>query len=122
MTFFGVGNSSEWNLTARLGSLVKECEAEISLVPRRNDLLTSCLITTDANAVVSPVHNRMPVILTPEAVKLWLDKNSAVEELTAILTPADDDLLVSAAVSKSVNSPKNDGPECVEPAGVGDAE
>ncbi len=45
------------------------------------------IITTEANALVKPIHDRMPVILSPEAEKLWLAGNLPKEELLALLQP-----------------------------------
>ena len=79
-------------------------------------LLSCCFITTDANRTVSQFHDRMPVILAADAVDVWLDLKTPVEKIEALFAPAPDDLLDAVAVSKLVNSPKNDGPECIEPA------
>jgi putative SOS response-associated peptidase YedK len=78
----------------------------------------SCtLITTDANAVVGQVHNRMPVILDPGSFDRWLDPNEQrVDVLQALLVPLPDDSLTTYPVSKLVNNPKNQGPQCIEPA------
>jgi len=78
----------------------------------------SCtLITTDANAVVGQVHNRMPVILDPGSFDTWLDPNEQrAEVLQALLAPLPDDSLTTYPVSKLVNNPKNQGPQCIEPA------
>jgi putative SOS response-associated peptidase YedK len=77
----------------------------------------SCtLITTDANAVVGQVHNRMPVILAPGSFDRWLDPNEqGAEVLEAMLVPLPDDSLSAHPVSKLVNNPKNQGPQCIEP-------
>ena len=85
-------------------------------------LLTCCLITTDANGLVNPVHDRMPVILTQVAVGPWLDLATPADWLQELLASAPDDLLEAVAVSKTVNSPKNDGPKCIEPAGANPTE
>ena len=81
-------------------------------------LLTCCLITTDANGTVGPVHDRMPVILAGDVVGEWLDLATPADRLQDLLVPAAHDLLEAVAVSKMVNSPKNDGPECIEAADV----
>ena len=75
-------------------------------------------LTTDANVTVSPFHDRMPVILDRAAIDVWLDQATLADRLQELLAPAADDLLEAVAVSKLVNSPKNDGPECIEPAGA----
>ena len=77
----------------------------------------SCtLITTEANAVVSPVHNRMPVILDPGSFDRWLDPNEQDPKvLNALLVPLPDDWLAAHPVSKLVNNPRNESPRCIEP-------
>jgi putative SOS response-associated peptidase YedK len=77
---------------------------------------SSTLITTDANAVVGQVHNRMPVILDPGSFDTWLDPNEQrAEVLQALLAPLPDDSLTTYPVSKLVNNPRNQGPQCIEP-------
>ena len=76
---------------------------------------TFTILTTEPNELVSEVHDRMPVILPPDAVDDWLYVRSDPTELLAMLKPAADDLLVATRVSQRVNSVKNDDPECVEP-------
>ena len=70
----------------------------------------SCaIITTDANATLAPVHDRMPVMLAADAWDEWLDcEGSDVPELTRLLRPAPDDALELWPVSPRVNSARND--------------
>jgi putative SOS response-associated peptidase YedK len=56
----------------------------------------------------------MPVILDEKSVAEWLDGQSEVQELTDLLKPADERLLIATPVSTLVNSPKNEDPKCVE--------
>jgi putative SOS response-associated peptidase YedK len=78
---------------------------------------TFTIITTGANTVVSPIHDRMPVILADESVDRWLDpREEDLDSLREILAPAPDDLLTRLSVSPRVNSVKNDDPSCLEPA------
>jgi putative SOS response-associated peptidase YedK len=81
----------------------------------------SCtLITTEANGVVGPVHDRMPVILDLGGFGRWLDSNEdRVEALKAILVPLPDDWMTARPVSKLVNNPRNEFPRCVEPVSSG---
>ncbi len=77
---------------------------------------TFTIITTQPNGIVAPVHDRMPVILTGDAVDEWLDpQEDDPERLLALLQPAPDSLLVAKPVSQRVNSVKNDDPSCLEP-------
>jgi putative SOS response-associated peptidase YedK len=78
--------------------------------------MESCtIITTSANSATREFHDPMPVILDEKAVAEWLDAQSEVQELTDLLKPADEKLLIATPVSTLVNSPKNEDPKCVEP-------
>lgn len=72
------------------------------------------IITTDANDLVRPFHNRMPVILRPEDYDAWLNPESKPDELQSLLKPCPPDWLVASPVSKQVNNPRNDDPSCIE--------
>lgn len=74
------------------------------------------VLTTDANALVRPCHDRMPVILQPEDYNIWL--NPAVpgdEAAKALEHPLACESLESWPVSTVVNKPETDVPECVVP-------
>jgi putative SOS response-associated peptidase YedK len=78
---------------------------------------TFTIITTNANDVTSPVHDRMPVILQVDAVEEWLYREEKdLEKLQALLKPAPNDLLVPTMVSQRVNSVKNDDASLLEEA------
>jgi putative SOS response-associated peptidase YedK len=79
-------------------------------------LLTCAILTTEANELLRPVHDRMPVILDPTAFDLWLDQASQPDELTTLLRPCRAGEMESVAVGSKVNNQKYDGPECLEPA------
>jgi putative SOS response-associated peptidase YedK len=69
-----------------------------------------------ANALMRPIHERMAVILPPERYRLWFDPTEhSVEVLGPIMKPYDAGELEAFPVSTFVNSPKHDGPECIEP-------
>jgi putative SOS response-associated peptidase YedK len=82
-----------------------------------DDWLRSCtIITTDANALLAPIHDRMPVILPESVWGRWLDpENHDRDALARLLVPAPDDTLELWAVSERVNSPENNGPELLQP-------
>ena len=71
---------------------------------------TFLILTTSPNEVVSEVHDRMPVILSKENEKKWLDKYSSQDELLKMLNPYPSELMVSYTVSPMVNSVQNDSP------------
>jgi putative SOS response-associated peptidase YedK len=79
--------------------------------------IESCtIIVTEANAVIRPVHDRMPAILATEDFTAWLDpKNGDNESLTGLLRPAPPGDLTLEPVSKLVNSPRNEGAQLLEP-------
>ena len=74
---------------------------------------TFTIVTSGANGLIDPVHDRMPVILEDDAVDEWLYAGSDRESLLRLLRPARDDLLIATPVSQRVNSVKNDDPECL---------
>ncbi len=80
--------------------------------------IVSCsIITTDANDAVRPIHDRMPVVLPPDAWDEWLDPaNDDVEALHALLVPAPSELFTLTAVGDAVSNVRNDGPHLLDPA------
>jgi putative SOS response-associated peptidase YedK len=80
------------------------------------ELWTCTILTTTANKLMGSVHHRMPVILLPEAWDAWLDPdNKDVEQLTALLKPAPEELLALWPVDQAVSNPRNNRPELLEP-------
>ncbi|ESP89128.1 SOS response-associated peptidase [Candidatus Halobonum tyrrellensis] len=71
------------------------------------------VLTTEPNAVVSPLHHRMAVVLRPDAESDWLSGELGAE---ALRDPYADDAFRAYPVSTRVNSPANDDPSLVEPA------
>ncbi len=84
--------------------------------PDAAPLLSCTIITTTPNSLLEPIHNRMPVILDPDAYDLWLDtREQSPNELTGLLRPYPAEQMTAYPVSTTVNSPKNDSPACVAP-------
>lgn len=78
--------------------------------------LNSCaIITTTPNELLSPIHNRMPVILHPSDFETWLSNQTKADELNDLLKPFPDEYMKGYAVSTSVNSPSVDNSHLVEP-------
>jgi putative SOS response-associated peptidase YedK len=77
----------------------------------------SCvIITTAANELLAPIHDRMPVILPPGAWDRWLDPaNDDLAAIRALLVPAPSDDFEAYPVSTRVNDVANEGPELVVP-------
>jgi len=77
---------------------------------------TCTILTTDANQFMSEIHDRMPVILSPDDWKQWLNPElQSPEPLLPLLKPAPEDWLVRVPVSTLVNNPKNETPDCLKP-------
>ncbi len=80
-------------------------------------ILTCTIITTTPNSLMEKIHNRMPVILKPETYEPWLDPEpQEPESLDKLLKPYPASQMKAYAVSRMVNSPANDSPECIVPA------
>ena len=79
--------------------------------------IPSCaIITTEANELLSPIHDRMPVILSREMEDFWLDKSVAdPDALCSVLKPHPGNATEAHEVSSLVNFVANDGPEVLEP-------
>ncbi|HEV8292009.1 MAG TPA: SOS response-associated peptidase [Tepidisphaeraceae bacterium] len=77
---------------------------------------TATIITTNSNSLIEPIHDRMPVILMEEDYQCWLDATEREpDDLLSMLKPFPAEEMEALEVSKLVNSPKNEGPECIEP-------
>jgi len=85
---------------------------------RNGEEIRSCtIITTEANELVGEIHNRMPVILPAGDYDLWLDPELEEREaLTSLLGPYPSGDMEAYPVSRRVNRPSNNTPECIEPA------
>jgi len=81
-------------------------------------IIKSCtIITTAPNELMTPIHNRMPVILRPDDYAQWLDTAPRTpESLLPFIKPYPADEMTTYPVSTLVNSPQNDRAECVAPA------
>lgn len=77
--------------------------------------IESCtIIVTAGNELMQPIHNRMPVILSPEKWGTWLDAaNTNKQGLQTLLTQYPADEMTAWLVSTVVNSPRNNSEECI---------
>jgi putative SOS response-associated peptidase YedK len=89
--------------------------------PNGEEVDTATIVTTQANRLLAPIHDRMPVIVPSDAFNLWLDcANVDATTATALFAPAADALLEWYPVSKVVNRASNDSPELILPAPASD--
>jgi putative SOS response-associated peptidase YedK len=78
------------------------------------EIMESCtIITTNANELVSKIHDRMPAIIEPENYDDWLSPRFEKDSLLSQLKPFPKNKMLAYLVGKGVNNPKNDTPECL---------
>ena len=73
------------------------------------------IITTEANASVRPIHDRMPVILAPAQYAAWLDGNTDSSTLSPMLVPYPADAMTGFAVTDRIHSLRNRDAACILP-------
>jgi putative SOS response-associated peptidase YedK len=79
------------------------------------EAIESCtILTTEANDLARPVHDRMPVIVAPADFGQWLDPAANPRALQALLRPHPPEAMEAYPVTTFVNNPRNEGPRCVE--------
>jgi putative SOS response-associated peptidase YedK len=78
-------------------------------------LRTCAIVTTSANDLMAPIHERMPVVLAPEDWSVWLDPASELSVIEGLLVPAPADRFEAYPVSSLVNNVNNEGTELLEP-------
>ncbi len=85
--------------------------------PNHSALETCTLITIGANELMEPIHNRMPVILSPDDYDRWLDPAvQKPEQLRPLLRSYPSDAMLAYPVSTRVNNPRNEDARCIAPA------
>jgi putative SOS response-associated peptidase YedK len=83
--------------------------------PEGAPLYSFSIVTTTANALGIPIHDRMPAILPRKAEDIWIDPEFRnLNKLTELIKPLPSEEMESYEVSPLVNSPKNDSPDCVK--------
>lgn len=74
------------------------------------------IITTEPNDLMRTIHGRMPVILDRDDEDRWLDcPATPFEKVQSLLKPFPSDLMAAHEVSKRMNNPKYDAPDCSAP-------
>jgi putative SOS response-associated peptidase YedK len=82
-------------------------------------LESATIVTTDANDLLRPLHERMPVILPREHYALWLDpQHQQTDDLVPLLVPYPDERLIVSPVSSWVSDARHEGERCLAPPGT----
>lgn len=85
--------------------------------PDGSEVRSCTIVTTTPNAVLAPIHNRMPVIIDARDRSAWLDPAPKLpEDLARLIRPYPAELMTAFPVSTLVNNPAADGPGCILPA------
>lgn len=80
--------------------------------PNGEEVDTGAILTTSANRLVAPIHDRMPVVIMPEDFSRWLDcKTQEPRDVADLLVPAPEDYFEAIPVSTKVNKVANSGPD-----------
>lgn len=75
------------------------------------------IVTTTANALIAPIHDRLPVMLGGEAARRWIEPGPISEgELARFCTPMAAEAMECFEVSRYVSRAGNEGPECLHRA------
>ncbi len=83
----------------------------------KEEIFSFTIITTSPNALMMGIHQRMPVILLPEMYDAWLHPGDrSPQDLNPLLAAYPSGEMEAYPVSRMVNSPNNDRPECLLPA------
>jgi putative SOS response-associated peptidase YedK len=84
--------------------------------PNGEELETAAIVTTRANRALAAIHDRMPVIVPPDAFDFWLDSRKVdAATAAALVAPAREGVLDVYEVSPAVNRAENDTPALIEP-------
>ena len=84
--------------------------------PDKDVIETCTILTTTSNAVLAPIHDRMPVILPPGEYARWLDPSlKDTDSLTPLLVPFPPEEMLAYPVNPRVNTPSTDDKECIAP-------
>jgi putative SOS response-associated peptidase YedK len=84
--------------------------------PDKGVIETCTILTTAANTVLAPIHDRMPVIVPRGEYERWLDPSlKDLDSLTPLLVPFPPDEMLAFPVSPRVNAPSTDDEGCIAP-------
>lgn len=102
-----------WKITDQVWDQFEKASA----FPATQDglLYSFTVITTAANELMQPIHDRMPVILDQEAQDRWLHGTDDLDDLLGMLKPYASEKMTAYPVSKLVNAPTHDDPRLIEP-------
>jgi putative SOS response-associated peptidase YedK len=113
MSFAGLWES--WTPKAEKSEQHTESDLFSTHVEKPPPLNTFTIITTEANEKLKGLHDRMPVVITPAKRDVWLSPDTRPDQLEELLRPLPSEEIMFHEVSRMVNTPQNNSPECIEP-------
>jgi putative SOS response-associated peptidase YedK len=84
--------------------------------PTGEEVQSCTILTTTANELMRPLHERMPVVLDSAAESVWFDPPSPADALRALFAPFASERMQAIPVSSWVSNARHEGPRCLEPA------
>lgn len=78
-------------------------------------IVSATILTTDPNALMAGIHNRMPVIIAPGAYDAWIDSRTPAPALRDLMQPCPSEWLEAYPISLRVNNPEVDDARVLEP-------
>lgn len=106
----------EWKIIGRIKQpyYIKRKDSQVFAMAGIWEDESCAILTTDANALIAPFHDRMPVILTEKNYENWLNASSPIQSIIMpLLTPTLSETLQIYPVTTRVNNPNHDSPECI---------
>lgn len=90
--------------------------------PGGSEIDTGAILTTDANAAIASIHDRMPVVIRPQDFARWLDcRGNEPRDVADLLRPVEPDFFEAIPVSDKVNKVANTGPDIQERVAVSES-
>jgi len=88
---------------------------EIWYAPDGSSVQSCTILTTEPNELMTPIHNRMPVIIDPQDYSMWLDPGPNPQDALHLMRPYEAQKMAAYPVSTAVNNPRNEDSQCIQP-------
>ena len=88
---------------------------EIWYAPDGSSVQSCTILTTEPNELMTPIHNRMPVIIDPQDYSMWLDPGPNPQDALHLMRPYEAQKMAAYPVSTAVNNPRNEDFQCIQP-------
>jgi putative SOS response-associated peptidase YedK len=111
----GAGRKQPYFIRPREGGLFAFAGLWERWLDTQGKAVESCtILTTEANEMMRPLHERMPVILDGDGEARWLDPHATPDALRALFLPCAGERMEVCPVGAWVSDPRHEGPRCLE--------